>query len=82
MAFTVLANRLIANRMALVVRDALSSKCRITPTKSSMYPSTQPCRGRLSLTSTGSASPNGIESGCRIGFGIELGSGYVACVVL
>ena len=74
-AFTGLANRLIANKIALVVRDAFSFECRHTPTKSSIYPSTQPCLGMFNFTSTGRACPNGMESGCRIGFGIEFGGG-------
>ena len=71
---------LIARRIARVVREALLFICRHMPTRSSMYPSTQPNRGRLIDTSAGSAGANGVVGGCSIGGGIDSGDGCVACV--
>ena len=74
------AKVLIARSIARVVRDAFVLMCRQTPTKSSMYPSTHPYRGRLRATSAGRAGANGVVCGRRVGLGIESGGGCVACV--
>ena len=74
------SNVLIARRIVHVVREKLLFMCRHMPTKSSMYPSTQPKRGRLIDTSMGSVGANGVVGGCSIGGDIDSGFGCVACV--
>ena len=76
--FMVWAKILIANRIALVVLDALSFKLRHNPTRLSIYPSTQPNLGRFRFTSTGNAGAKGIELGIITGCGIDSCDGFLA----
>ena len=73
---------LIVRRITHVVREVLLCMCRHIPTKVSMYPSTQPKRGRLMDTSAGIADANGVVGGCSICGGIDSGFGCFACVFL
>ena len=61
------------------VRLALSFMWRHTPTRSSMYESTQPCLGSWMVTSTGRAGANGVFDGYSFGGGIVDGSGIGEC---
>ena len=67
------------SRMAADVRSALSFIWRHTPTKSSMYESTHPCRGSWTDTSTGRAGANGVSGGYSLGGGMVDGSGIGDC---
>ena len=76
------AKILIARSIARVVYLALSHMWRQMSTRSLMYPSTQPWRGRLRYILLGRAGTNSVFWDCMISAGIVSGCGWVACVFL
>ena len=64
------ARRLIANRIALIVLDALSLICKQTPIISSTYESYHPCHGIGMETSASKAGAKGMLDEDIFGGGI------------